>query len=372
MLAEIMAFQGVRLPIVVSKRSGFMTHGHGRLLAAKLNGWTEFPVDDQAYANEAEEYADLISDNAIAELAEADPLQIQKLALKLGPDFDLNLLGIPEFKIIQPDTSAPGTSGEDSGGGDLPPVPRTIKGDIYLLGEHRLMCGDSTMLDDVEKLMAGEKADMVYTDPPYGMSVVKKQGMVHGIGIKGACESGVYRPVVGDDSTRTAIDAYNLCASLGIQVMVFWGANFYAEVLPPSSGWICWDKENGEDFFADGELAWTNADRQLRIVRHQWKGMIKASERGEKRIHPTQKPSAVAEWTFEKYGKDCHTVLDLFGGSGSTLIACEKTKRKCRMMEIDPRYCDVILNRWAKFTGQTPHRIGEGGELIPWHTEESA
>ena len=209
---------------------------------------------------------------------------------------------------------------------------------------------------------------MVFTDPPYGMKVVKKDGNNNGLGeaidgVVGVTARGKYRPVIGDDSTKTATDAYALCAGLGIPIQVFWGANFYAEALPPSSGWIVWDKENGEGFFADGELAWTNDDKQLRIFRHQWKGMIRDSERGQKRVHPTQKPIALAEWSFENYGKP-KSVLDLFGGSGSTLIACEKTNRKCFMLELDPVYIDTIISRWCKYTGQT--KVKRNGEEIEW------
>jgi DNA modification methylase len=204
--------------------------------------------------------------------------------------------------------------------------------------------------------MDGKKADMVFTDPPYGMNVVKKDGNNNGLGeslngVVGVAKRGKYKKVIGDDNTNAAKHVYNLCVSLEIPVLIFWGANFYAESLRPSSGWIVWDKENGEGFFADGELAWTNSKKQLRIFKHQWKGMIRASEMGQKRVHPTQKPIALAEWCFENYGKDCNSVIDLFGGSGSTLIACEKTSRQCYMMELDPHYVDVIVARWENYTG---------------------
>jgi 16S rRNA G966 N2-methylase RsmD len=351
LLAKIMAHQGWRSPIVVSNRSGFITKGHGRLQAAKLNGWDKAPVDRQDYANEADEYADMVADNKIAELSDTDLSMVLKDVLDLGPDFDFDLLGIPDFKL--PEEFEPQADEDEVPA--APVEPKTKRGDIYRLGRHRLMCGDSTSIDDVERLMAGEKADMVYTDPPYGMNVVQPHGKLineGSVGIAGAAKRGTYAPIIGDDSIDTAVDAFNLCQALEIPVQVFWGANFYASKLSDSSGWICWDKENGEGFFADGELAWTNSDKQLRICRHQWKGMIKASERGEKRVHPTQKPVALAEWVFENYGGSCKSVLDLFGGSGSTLLACEKTSRRNFSMELDPLYCDVIVARWEKYTGK--------------------
>lgn len=115
-----------------------------------------------------------------------------------------------------------------------------------------------------------------------------------------------------------------------------------------------WDKENF-GFFADGELAWTNIDKPLRIIRHKWNGLIKASEHGESRVHPTQKPVALAEWTFSTFAPESRIVLDLFIGSGSTLIACERTNRDCYAMEMEPGYVDVVVARWQKLTGGVAH-----------------
>lgn len=267
-----------------------------------------------------------------------------------------------------------------------PAEPKSKLGDLYILGEHRLLCGDSTQIGDVERLMGGQKADMVFTDPPYGISAVAVDGTTGGMahwsgkqspmmrgkvdgdkpfgksdGGSGTTRKGpmkraivkanLYAPIIGDDSTGTALAAHALCVALKVKSMIFWGGNYYADKLPPSSCWIVWDKDNGESFFADAELAWTNQKTAVRIFKHQWNGLIKASERGEKRCHPTQKPIALAAWCFEHYGEP-KAILDLFGGSGSTLIACEKTGRKCFMMEISPAYCDVIVERWQNATGK--------------------
>ena len=134
--------------------------------------------------------------------------------------------------------------------------------------------------------------------------------------------------------------------------MIFWGGNHYASSLPSSSCWIVWDKKNAGNDFADAELAWTNQKTAVRIFEHMWNGMLKASERGESRVHPTQKPVALAEWCFEHYGKLGDKVIDLFGGYGSTLIACEKTGRTGYLMEMSPAYCDVIIQRWENATGK--------------------
>jgi DNA modification methylase len=178
---------------------------------------------------------------------------------------------------------------------------------------------------------------MVYTDPPYGVNIVNGQGKI-------GLSNNKYEPIIGDDSTQTAIDSYNLCVSLNIPILVFWGGNYYSSALKDSQGWIVWDKDNGKTSFADCELAWTNQNRATRIFKHMWNGNARASEGGQKRVHPTQKPIELALWCFKEYASDSKTVLDLFGGSGST--------RRCFMMELSPNYCDVIIARWEKLTGR--------------------
>lgn len=230
-----------------------------------------------------------------------------------------------------------------------------------------------------EKHLVRQKADMVFTDPPYGVSAVGiNRGSNHLNGSLGTIggskpfgtvagpekhknkiiKANLYSPVIGDETTETAKKSY-LCLKEFAQNLVFWGAQCYAEHLPPSQGWIVWDK-NTTGNLGDGELAWTNQDRAVRIFKHTWNGLIKESEKREKRCHPTQKPAALAAWCFENYGEP-RTVLDGFLGSGSTLVACEKTNRKCYGMEIDPIYCGVILDRWEKFSGKKAMR--EDGKL---------
>lgn len=221
-------------------------------------------------------------------------------------------------------------------------------GKVYQLGRHRLMCGDATKIEDVERLIDGqEPVSMVFTDPPYGISIVGSTG-----GVGGGTE-GKYRPVLGDDSIQTAVDAYNLLSSMGIPKLIFWGGNYYANALPNSSCWLVWDKQAGKQVtFADCELAWTNFDSPVRMYTHIWDGFRRDSEQGETRVHPTQKPIALLAHIMKDYGAENDRVLDVFGGSGSTLIACEQTNRDCYMMELDPKYVDVIRKRYAKFIGK--------------------
>jgi len=352
-LAKILEYQGWRYPIKVSTRSNFITSGHGRLLAAIKLGQKEVPVSYQNYDSDEQEYADVQADNAIASWSELDLSAINLDIADLGPDFDIDLLGLKDFTI---DVADKGQCDEDEVPEKVEPISKL--GDLYLLGNHRLLCGDSTDILAVEKLMNGEKADMAYCDPPYGADIVNRSGKLEGdkpfgnIGnmVGKAVKAGIYAPVIGDETTDTAKDAFSICSQL-CKTLIFWGAQYYAEFLPPNSGWIVWDKQT-DGSLGDGELAYSNIKKAIRIFAHKWSGMIKASEQGQRRVHPTQKPIVLAEWCFDNYGENNKNILDLFGGSGSTLIACEKTNRKCFMMEIDPHYCDVIVARWEKYTGQ--------------------
>lgn len=224
------------------------------------------------------------------------------------------------------------------------------EGDVWQLGEHRLMCGDSTKAEDVARLMDGDLAQLALTDPPYGISVVNKEGT---IGKENLCAAGVYSPVIGDDTTDTAEQSYKLLCSFA-ERLIIWGGNYFTKFLPFSDGWIIWDKRNDSGIrnnFADGEMAWCSFHTPVRIYHQLWAGMIKEGEH-EKRCHPTQKPVKMLSEILRDFSKEGSKILDLFGGSGSTLIAAEQLGRKCYMMELDPHYCDVIIARWEKLTGQ--------------------
>lgn len=219
----------------------------------------------------------------------------------------------------------------------------TAEYDESEIHSHRLMCGDSTNAETVKKLMNGKKADMVFTDPPYGMSAVSKSGVL----------SKTYKTdIMNDDTNEVAIDCFLLCQQMFNDAkQVWWGANYYTECLPSSECWIVWDKNNGASDQTDCELAWAN----FRSVVRQF---TLASEK-KNRVHPTQKPIKLIAMIFEKFEKEnkFNNVVDLFGGSGSTLIACEQLNRNCYMMELDPKYCDVIIKRWEALTGKKAVKI---------------
>ena len=206
-------------------------------------------------------------------------------------------------------------------------------GKLKLKSKHRLLCGDSTSEDDVARLMDGEKIESVVTDPPYGMDAVKNSGVL----------KEKYRDVAGDDSIDVAVKSFKLIDDNIPQI--WWGANYYANELPNQSCWLVRDKNNGGSDQMDCELAWTN----LKGVTRQF---TQASEKTG-RIHPTQKPVKLVCWCIEKM--DAKVVLDLFLGSGATLIACEQLNRQCYGLEIDPLHCDVVVKRWENLTGETAH-----------------
>lgn len=222
-----------------------------------------------------------------------------------------------------------------------------VLGDLFEIGEHRLLCGDSTDSDAVARLMNGEKADMVFTDPPYGISHSGK-------GITAPTKSGKivegnnFGEILGDGDVNAAIDCFNLIYSLYPNALhIWWGANYYSSVLPNGFGWLVWDKERVGDTFSGAELAFVNKGVKVDVFRHMWHGIAKASESGDKRLHPTQKPVALVEWCFNNY-QSGNLIIDLFLGSGTTMVASHQLKRKCYGMELDPKYCQVIIDRMKK------------------------
>jgi DNA modification methylase len=351
---------GFRIP-VVAKSDGSLVDGHLRLKAAKKLNLETVPVILADDLTEAQIKAFRISVNKMAEFAEWDN---ELLALEFDElkelDFDLDLTGFSaeEINALMPVELNAGLTDED----DCPEVndnPVTVNGDIWLLGKHRLMCGDSTSIDAVEKLMDGQKADMVFTDPPYGMKLDADYSDMSSK-FKGSKGGNKYANVIGDhddfspDLIQTVFANFVYCKEIFL-----WGADYYADLLPDrnNGSWIVWDKRCDDSadkmFGSTFELCWSRTRHKRDMARIKWAGIFgMEKEHDKKRVHPTQKPVELVAWFFDQWGKDCNIVADLFGGSGSTLIACEKTNRIARLMELDPKYCDVIIKRWQDFTGK--------------------
>jgi DNA modification methylase len=212
------------------------------------------------------------------------------------------------------------------------------------------MCGDSTKIEDVEKLMDGKKADMVFTDPPYGMDLDTDYSKLKGTDKSPNAKGYKWEKVIGDDKE------FNFTQFNWIETpeQFWWGADYYFNQLPIGGSLAVWqkrDKADAEMIGNDFEICWSKQQHKKTTFWKRWVG-FDSVERGEKRVHPTQKPVELCSWFIKEYSKESQIILDLFGGSGSTLIACEQTNRNCYMMELDPKYCDVIRKRYAKLIGQ--------------------
>lgn len=348
-LAKLIEYQGQRHPIIISTLSGHIVAGHGRLMAIKHLKWKSVAVDYQDFENEEQEYLFIQSDNAIALWAELDLAGINADLGSEGP-FDIDLLGIKDFTIEPLDKIDPLTDQDE-----VPEIKDHItkRGDVWLLGNHRVMCGDSTMIDEVEKLMNGEKADMVFTDPPYGVSFQSNM----------RTKSKKFDVIKNDDSFISEwVNHLPLFSNGWVFVWTTWKViKEWIDICAPIgdlSNVVIWDKGGG----GIGDLSKTfSTDYEIALVYHR------GAEITGKRIgsvwsigkdkaidykHPTQKPVELATTALENCTINSSIILDLFLGSGSTLIACEKTNRKCFGMELDEHYCDVIINRWQNYTGK--------------------
>jgi len=330
-------------PVLLDGDNGVIA-GHGRILAARKLGYKDVPTIELSHLTQAQKKAYVIADNKLALNAGWDEavLLAEFEGLK-DAGYDLSLTGFSddEIKALVPEI-VEGLTDEDAVP-DVPEEPKTKLGDIYILGNHRLMCGDSTMLHDVEKLMIGVYPDLIHTDPPYGMNAVSKSSVL---------KANYGTDIMGDDNPDVAKDAFNLIYGLYPNAkQIWWGANYYCSVLPDSECWLVWDKNNGQSDQTDCELAWAN----FRSVVRQF---TQASEKTN-RVHPTQKPVSLMEWIIKRFNLSSKTIADFFGGSGSTLIAAEKNGLQAFIMEFDPKFCDVIVKRWEDFTGKKAELINE-------------
>lgn len=359
-VAESIKEFGFKQPIVIDKNNVIVC-GHTRLLAAKQLGLKEVPCILADDLTEEQINAYRLVDNKTNEFAERDYELLNEELFNL-PSLDMELFGFEEKKEEQ-------IAEEDNY--EEPEQLESIvkKGQVWQLGNHRLMCGDSTDKEIVLKLMDGKKADLILSDPPYGMFLDTDfsscLGSLGSLGRKSNTRGNKYDKVIGDNDDfkpeliTTFFDNFNYCK----EIFLF-GADYFAELLPNKNdgSWLVWDKRKESQADAIGsefELIWSKTKHKRRMLRHDWFGFLSSqnAKDAQNRVHPTQKPVSLLVDIVEQWGKDCNNVVDLYGGSGSTLIACEQLNRKCYMMELDEHYCDVIINRWESFTGKKAELI---------------
>lgn len=358
---------GFKQPIVIDK-DGVIVAGHTRHKAAKRLGLATVPCIMADDLTEQQIKAYRLADNKVAELATWDA---ELLTIELDAITELDMVEFG-FESFGDDDTEQKKDIEEDEIPNVPDEPTAKLGDIYQLGRHRLICGDSTDAKVIETLMDGKKADFILSDPPYGMkldtdfSTIK--GSMKSIGKKNHIEGNKYERVIGDNEDfkpeliTTFFNNFGYCK----EIFLF-GADYFAELLPDKNdgSWLVWDKRKESQADAIGsefELIWSRTKHKRRMLRHDWFGFISSQNGADarNRVHPTQKPITLLADILEQWGKDAQNVVDLYGGSGSTLMACQQLDKTCFICELDPHYIDVIIARWENSTGEKAILINEG------------
>ena len=382
MVSAIKEF-GFRIP-VVAKSDGSVVDGHLRLKAAQKLGMTEVPVALADELTDAQVKAFRLLANKSANWAEWDD-ELLKLELEelKGMDFDLNLTGFEDSEldaVLNVTVTTEGMTDAD----EVPEVQEqvvTVEGDIWLLGKHRLMCGDSTDAGSVALLMQNEKADMVFTDPPYGVSIGDKNKALNSVQPSGRCCSNIANDTLAPDALYDVlVKAFSVCkdnckedASYYVTAPQGGGLGMMMMMMMKDAGLesrhtLMWLKN--APTFSMGRLDY---DYKHEPIMYTWTKSHHFYGKGEFTnsvweipkprkcdLHPTMKPVALVENALLNSSKEGDIILDIFGGSGTTILASEKLKRCARLMELAPHYCDVIVRRWQDFTGQKAIREADG------------
>lgn len=358
---------GQQKPIVIDA-DGKVIAGNGTLAAAIALGWETIQVvRTELFGSDAVAYA--LADNRTAELAEWDELILGDTLKSLdNVGFDIESIGFDPLPV-----NNEGNTDPDDIPGDV--ETRCKLGELWILGEHRLLCGDSTKIDQVEMLMGGEKANILLTDPPYGVSYAEKNAFLNMI----APASRIQKRIENDHGSIDESGEIWLGAFSAARANSFEDASFY--IFSPQGGDLmmmmmiqkaCWTLKH--------MLVWVKNNHVLGRCDYHYKhepvfygwadthkfyggsscfSVLQYPKPMKNDLHPTMKPIELLEHLIGNSSLKGGNVLDVFLGSGSTLIACEKTGRRCFGMEIDPHYCDVIITRWEQFTGKTAHRSDE-------------
>ena len=329
-------------PIIVDA-DGVILGGNQRFAACKVLGMTELPsswVRTAEGLTDAQRARFVIVDNAPEGMAgewDLDALLADWQVPDLGDlGFDMADLAarLPTGEEVD---AEPQTDRAD----ELRQEWGVDAGQLWALGDHRMLCGDSTKAEDVSRLMAGAKADLLLTDPPYGIDYGRAGGFSASHGW------GKWRENVEWDKERPSRETIESAISLAAEAII-WGGNYFTDYLPPSMGWLVWDKGQREFSLADCELAWRSERKAARVLT-----LSRAKALQDGKQHPTQKPVGLMSWCIEQANKS-KTIYDPFLGSGTTLIAAEQLGRKCYGLEISPAYCAVVLQRFKDATGKVP------------------
>lgn len=350
---------------VVIRPDGTILAGHGVVEAARKVGMATVAV--HIFEGTAEqEHLLMVADNELSRKAVDDEHALHGLLKQLQQEWgDLGGTGWDDDEHEQrlaelaAEDFEGGLAQEDPGAGEVPEEPQTRLGDVWLCGEHRVVCGDSTTVEALDAAVNGGVVAMVFADPPYGISVVGNSGNIGGD--TDNAKAGNYAPVVGDDEP---FDPRWILAAFPDTCVLLWGANYYHHTLPEGGRWIVWDKNRPEGTtFSDCELAWVS-EKGVAIKKYKctWDGFHREGESGA-RVHPTQKPVLLCANVIKDFARDSGAVADPFLGSGTTLIAAEQLGRIAYGIELEPRYVDVAVRRWAQATGQVPTLEADGTEF---------
>jgi len=360
-LAQLLEYQGWRLPIIVSKRSGCVVAGHGRLEAALLSQMKKVPVAVQDFEDADQEYAFMVSDNSISEWADLDLSAINDDLADFDPDFNLDMLGFEDF-ALEPADKYGEKDADDTP--DKPKNEKTKNGELWHLSHHKLFIGDGTLKESYINLLGNEKIDLVVTDPPYNVAYNGKTKQKMLIKNDNMDE---------DDFFQFLYEAFEQMANAmkpGAAYYIFHADSkgYHFRKVVNDCGLmmkqcLIWVKNNIT--FGRNDYHWKHEPILYGWkpgASHQWSSDRKQTTvwefgRQSKNLeHPMMKPVDMICYAIKNSSKANDIILDPFSGSGSTLIAAEKTSRSARCMELDPKYADVILQRWAEFTELDPVR----------------
>ncbi len=303
--------------------------GNMRLKALQKAGIKEIPIDIAEGWTDEQKKEFIIKDNVGFGEWDFDILANEWDTEKLnewGLDFDFKI----EPEAEEDDYNEPDDLKVD-----------VVLGDLIEIGEHRLLCGDSTDSEQVAKLMNGEKADMVFTDPPYGMNLNVNYKDIYK-NAKGKTKNQI--KIIGDNKQFDPTFLLSFCKEVFI-----WGADYFCQMIPIDGSWFVWDKKIGKGKIGNEfELCWSKQKHKKEILEIEWAGFRGIEKNDGKRIHPTQKPISLCSYFINKFSDEENIIIDLFLGSGSTIVASHQLYRKCYGMELDPKYCQVIIDRMIK------------------------